>query len=164
MERSVVVNFSTWRWTSWSARVWKILTKKLRWEQFLNHYSYEFQMRKMLINLHTDACLSWRKAKPILYKKGIEHGERCMLHFEELKEIFLRDEDEDQKRFNEFLKSFYSRLTRTRRNLMELYSRDIFNSFDDARRFDLSLLTFYLIPVKNVRILPRWPTRRGPSV
>ncbi|CAG5107195.1 Oidioi.mRNA.OKI2018_I69.chr1.g3199.t1.cds [Oikopleura dioica] len=100
----------------------------------LKNLDEEIEMRKMMINLHTDACLSWRKAKPILYKKGIEHGERCMLHFEELKEIFLRDEDEDQKRFNEFLKSFYSRLTRTRRNLMELYSRDIFNSFDDARR------------------------------
>ena len=109
----------------------------------------------MMINLHTDACLAWRKAKPILFKKGIEHGERCMEHFEELKEIFLKDEDEDLKRFHDFLKSFYSRLTRTRRNLMELYSRDVFNSFADAQRFDIFLLICLLTPIKNVRIVSR---------
>ena len=95
-------------------------------------------MRKMLIHLHTDACLSFRKSKPSIYKKGIEHGEKCLANFDELKEIFMgrmnSDEYPGQKQMHDFLKVYYKRITKTRRNLMELYSRDVYNMYEDALR------------------------------
>ena len=97
-------------------------------------------MRQMLITLHTDACLAFRKAKPSIYKKGIEHGEKCLANFDELKEVFLTRmnseeyEKTGQKQMEDFLKKYYKRVTKTRRNLMELYSRDIYGSLEDAIR------------------------------
>lgn len=95
-------------------------------------------MRQMLIYLHTDACLAFRKAKPSIFRKGIEHGEKCLANFDELKEVFMArmnsEEYDGQKQMDEFLKKYYKRITKTRRNLMELYSRDIYGHLEDALR------------------------------
>ena len=87
-------------------------------------------MKKYLVYLHADACLAYKKAKPSLYKKAIENGERCLIIFDELRE-FYRD---DRPKVLEFLEQYYKKCNKTRSNLMEIYSRDTMNGHADAMR------------------------------
>jgi len=88
----------------------------------------EHEMKKFLIYLHADACLAYRKAKPSLFLKAIENGQRCLVIFDELRELFK----DDQTKILDFLDQYYKKINKTRSNLMEVYSRDPERSFIDA--------------------------------